>query len=534
MHPSILDVDARRRRASFFCRTVTVLAVALGQSSMQPADAQPGLQLIYDMKVHADPSDPTKGWVTDGHNNPLYGSPSSTQVAPLPWALERTGPSPMLGTKIQLRAGTYAPFEFDPFSSSAQAVGVMGGAPGAPVHVYGENGTVIGPNNTGGGSTMTVRGKVPNHSFHQIRWYDVTWMGGNAGACILVGACSDANNGIQYNGWKFFNCEMDGGFDHKSGTGFNSKWGMRAYSMSGFLWRGGTVHDVKQEHGFYMSTFRGNGTIQGVTMWELGRTAIQIVARVDVFTCLNMPENPGDILINGNYIADIGLQPGDYHAGTAITITGRQNGITRILDNTVEFGFDTFTPGLRHAILNMPDYPVSKPYGTGAVIHWTENKTNHLWSNELIMEDNTIAFQDNSGGSSCRGAVGARKGDLQGQLRPDGRADPGDRGRQLRQPRRSEPAASGRVLRRREHPLAGGRRQRVPPDRRHVRQLPAARFPELSVSVRTGRVTTHVRQVVAGSRCRSAWRSRSSVWSSQSGSRFRSGRAARRAVTSPR
>ncbi|MEM7307926.1 MAG: hypothetical protein AAF682_14710 [Planctomycetota bacterium] len=353
------------------------------------------------------------GYVQDTQNNYLYGSPASPQPYPLVWALEHTGTpggsgpyGPTYGYHVQLTAGTYAPFKFDTGSTSAPSVNWIGSSNASPVIVQGGAGVVI-ERSTGPGSDtiFVISGGDPGHPFNFITWRDI-FIEASTRAGVLIGWGGDPPDEVAYTGWTFENCEIDGDFDHAAQSGPDSKWGMLTWALADFTWSGGSVHNIHREHCFYMHNNAGDVLIEDADLYEVGRTALQVVARKWEGTPQNpvLPPNPGDITLRDCVIADTGLfnaginpdsglpYSSNFHHGQSVTIVGRQLGTSTVTGNRIEYGLDTFTPGLRAAIVARHDYPPNTPYGNGAFHAWTTPKEDFEQSTLLILHSNRITY----------------------------------------------------------------------------------------------------------------------------------------------
>ena len=394
-------------------RSITLavhLAVAL--SAGAPLHAQTPPSPAPDLVVVSTGA--PNGYVQDTQNNYLYGSPATPQLYPLVWALEHTGTpggsgplGPTYGFRVQLTAGTYAPFKFDASSTSAPAVNWIGSTNTSPVIVEGGPGVVI-ERSTGAGSDtiLVLSGSDPAHPFNDITWRDIR-IEASSRAGVLIGTGFDPLAGVAYTGWTFEDCEIDGDFDHATQSGPESKWGMLTWSIADFTWSGGSVHNIHREHSFYMHNNAGDVLIENADLYEVGRTALQVVARKwegEIGVGQPLPPNTGDITLRDCVIADTGLfnaglnpdtgQPysSNFHHGQSVTLVGRQLGTSTVSGNRIEYGLDTFTPGLRAAIMARADYPPSTPFGNGAFHAWTTPKEDHEQSTLLLLHDNRISY----------------------------------------------------------------------------------------------------------------------------------------------
>lgn len=347
--------------------SLAFLQFAIFIGACQPAKAASP----YDINVFS--ADVTHGWVKDISGNNIYGSRTSPQLYPLVWALNYAGPGH--GRRIHLNNGQYGPVAFD---SQAKYIG-------NPKYVHKLNSDasnfiqVIGDVDasgkrlaeisaiTAGGTTISVH---PG-PFHYIEWYNVKinagWFGIAMGTALNAAPPND-----RFTSWHFFNSEINGGFDHKTQTGVNSKWGMLSYGLDDFIFEGGKCQGVRQQQCFYLHTDKGNVRIANNVLCEMGRSAIQIVARHCEGVC-NLPANPGDIIISGNTIADTGIASMDgFQGGQSLTVMGRNTGNIEISNNTFSYGQDLCTPGLMAAVMALPAYPHNLKWGLGATVIWSD------------------------------------------------------------------------------------------------------------------------------------------------------------------
>ncbi|MFC1752219.1 hypothetical protein ACFL96_02355 [Thermoproteota archaeon] len=155
---------------------------------------------------------------------------------------------------------------------------------------------------------------------------------------------------------RFFDCVIDGGYDHATQSGPSSKWGYLG-NMDHLLWRGGAVRNIQREHAFYFHNIQGGVTIEDATIKEVGRTAFQDANRPS-----EGPPGTGNIQLRNLYVKDTGLGDGG-HGGMTFTFMSN-NDHDIVLDNIdLEIAFD-------QALLNgVPGY-----VGTGAFASWDENK----------------------------------------------------------------------------------------------------------------------------------------------------------------
>jgi hypothetical protein len=164
-----------------------------------------------------------------------------------------------------------------------------------------------------------------------------------------------------HEGFHFVDCAIDGGFDHATGRGLNTKWGVWAHSLADFQFVGRTrpaeIKNLRNEHAFYLQNCRGDVTIDNVRASRLGRTFLQVTARPG-----DGPPGVGTVTVRNCVVEDACIAIGDdYKGGYAFTIAGRHTGMLIFENNRYRAGF---VPALRK--LTRPGVP----YGTGAFVSW--------------------------------------------------------------------------------------------------------------------------------------------------------------------
>jgi hypothetical protein len=155
----------------------------------------------------------------------------------------------------------------------------------------------------------------------------------------------------------FIDCSMDGGYDRYSKSGRQTKWGVLGWTLSDFVWRGGKICRIKEEHAFYLHNSSGDITIEDVQIYHVGRTAFQLTARsVDS----GYRPNPGSGKITLRNIDAWDCCLGDYYGGgSAFTFAGRHRDSVLLENVTYRSGFD-------QALNNA----AGKVVGTGAFVSY--------------------------------------------------------------------------------------------------------------------------------------------------------------------
>lgn len=268
-------------------------------------------------------------------------------------ALEWAGP----GARILVGAGDYPALGIGYDSPRAWNSKAHGGTIEAPVLVSarGRVRIVAGTQD----DALSVHQQLPSA---YIEFERITFVAGTRAGIVL----SDLDGDKEHRGFRFYDCTIDGGFDHRSGLGTRSKWGVLAHDMADFVFAGrdgrAVVKNTCREHAFYLQNPRGDVSIERVDASELGRTFVQIAGR-------ERTGEPGRGLVRlvDNDVRDIGIAEGDgYKGGSAFTFMGRLEGCTILVEgNRYRAGFVADLLRLR---------PKEGSYGTSALAAWDESQ----------------------------------------------------------------------------------------------------------------------------------------------------------------
>jgi len=300
----------------------------------------------------------------------VSGGTSSQRVGnPIAYALERAGP----GSVLQLSPGAYPPFSIGLRSKSAGNARASG-QPGRPITIEGQGGVVI-TSGQGGADTILIAQQVPTA---HIVFRNLTIQTGYRAGVMF------ARGGVHV-GFRFHDCNIEGGFNHLSGRGRKSKWGIWGSQLQDFEFKGvfqpAVVRNIRDEHGFYLQNSQGDITIENVRGEFLGRTFCQFTSRSSEGSV-----GVGTITIKNCKVRDIGLAPGDAHkGGAAFTFGGGHNGTIRIEKCEYLCGFDRNLKRLTNK---------GSPYGTGALVMITHGAGP---TRRLILKDNRFQFNKDSG-----------------------------------------------------------------------------------------------------------------------------------------
>jgi len=313
------------------------------------------------------------------------GQPAVVSANPIASALRLAGP----GSMVRLAQGDYPGFTLGFNNRAKNNAKTAGGAPGAPVVVQGQGRVRLLP--MGRGDTISIHQDVANGHF-VFRNLEII-PGSRAGVLFFIQPA-----GRVHRDFAFEDCHILGSWDHRTGKGATSKWGIWAHSLDGFRFEGvnlpSRVERIRWEHGFYIENPCGPVTIANVRAKELGRTFCQFTAREK-----EGPPGSGPITVRDCVVSDCGLSRGDaFKGGTAFTLAGRITGTTLIERNTYRAGFDPSLRGLTHG---------GAPYGTGALVAWQGGE--RVPNGVLVLRDNDFAFAPGCGDRPVVSLGGCRR-----------------------------------------------------------------------------------------------------------------------------
>ncbi|MBI4880552.1 MAG: hypothetical protein HY812_12975 [Planctomycetes bacterium] len=300
---------------------------------------------------------------------------------PIASALEQAGP----GSTIFLEAGAYPGFSIGVAGASASNARTSGGRPGQPITIEGRGTVWI--RSGGGADTILVYQQVKNGHF-LFKNLNIE-PGYRAAVMFAIGGVHE--------GFRFWDCNIIGGYDHISRRGKASKWGVWGSQLKDFEFKGtaarAQVRNIRDEHGFYLQNCRGDVTIERVEGLQLGRTFCQITAR-----SREGPAGTGTVLIRDCEVRDVALAAGDaYKGGFAFTFGGRHTGTIRLERNVCLAGFNKT---LTHLTTK------GVPYGTGALVMIDGGEAE--LNGALILEDNEFRFAPGCGDRAVVSIGGCR------------------------------------------------------------------------------------------------------------------------------
>ncbi len=267
---------------------------------------------------------------------------------PIAQALSNAGP----GSTIELAPGDYPAFAIGLDKQAPWNARISGGTALQPIVVRATGKVRIVPQS--GGDTIAI---AQQFACSNVVFEGLTIEAGYR-AGIMFYKCGPNQ---LHDGFKFKDCEILGGFDHLTGQGRNSKWGVWGHSLKDFEFVGATrpavITGLRNEHAFYLQNAKGDITIDNVQASRLGRTFIQITARPG-----DGEAGLGTITVRNCVVEDACIAIGDDHkGGSAFTVAGRHLGTLIFENNKYRAGF---TPGIQRLTRE------GVPYGTGAFVAW--------------------------------------------------------------------------------------------------------------------------------------------------------------------
>lgn len=290
---------------------------------------------------------------------------------PIVAALEGSQP----GSLIQLQPGDYGPFTLGFDNVKPNNSRTNGGAEGVPVIIDGGGrARIVGRD----GDAISINQQIP---VQYVTFRNLTIQpGARAGVLFFK------QNGPIHRGFAFEDVDIIASFDHATGQGGKSKWGVWGHSLADFRYAGvrrpARIENIRYEHAFYLQNPRGDMTIENVHARQLGRTFCQFTARRS-----EGPEGVGKITVRDCVVEDVGLSEWDgYKGGSAFTVAGRLRGTILFENNQYRAGFERTLTRLTKG---------GKPYGTGAFVAW--RAPGEEPNGTLILRDNEFRFADGCG-----------------------------------------------------------------------------------------------------------------------------------------
>lgn len=319
----------------------------------------------------------------------LQGQPARPGRHPIAAALEEARP----GAVVYVEPGDYPPLRIGFDNHAPDNARTTGGRPGAPIVVQGRG-------------RVRILGVTDAISIHQdpgvgwITFRDLEIRPGTRSGVHFFRPSA----GREHRGFRFEDCDVIADFDHASGQGASSKWGIWANGLADFAFVGvrrpARVENVRHEHGFYLQNPQGPILIENVHARALGRTFVQLTSRPG-----DGPPGTGDVTVRGCEVEDVGLSAWDgYKGGSAFTVAGGLRGRVLLERNRYRAGFDRSLARLTKD---------GAPYGTGAFVAWREGSAepNAL----VVLRDNTFEFAPSCGDRPVVSIAGCERVEIVGR-----------------------------------------------------------------------------------------------------------------------
>jgi len=352
-------------------QVVHLLLSSLAGAAGSAESAAPAPLVIHCTPETIEVLEQQQGQQQQGQQPQKKGPPEKIKN-PIAEALTQAKP----GTTIWLDPGDYPPFTIGFQSHSPANTVTHGGEPGNPIIVQGKGPGVriLGSEN----DTIGIDQRVPNG---WITFRNITIVPGQRAGVLFY----QRGDGQVHRGYTFEDCNIIGAFDHRTGKGKRSKWGVWGQCLADFRFAGvsapARVENISEEHAFYLQNVQGPITIENVHAKDLGRTFCQFTARADG------PPGRGDVIVRNCVVEDACISKADgYKGGSAFTICGRMEGAFLFEKNVYKSGFR-----VDHLKLTAP----GQPYGTGAFTAWEESRAGQTAT--LVLRDNDFSFAPGCG-----------------------------------------------------------------------------------------------------------------------------------------
>ena len=315
------------------------------------------------------------------------GKKGQPQAVKNPIAEALSGAKP--GETIWLEPGDYPPFTIGFQSHSPANAATIGGERGSPIVIQGRapGVRILGAE----GDTIAIDQKVPNG---WITFRNLTIVPGRRSGVIFY----QRKDGKLHEGFSFEDCHILGAFDHATGQGKRSKWGIWGQGLSEFRFAGvsepARIENISDEHAFYLQNVQGSIEIENVHARDIGRTFCQFTARASEGAAAS-----GDITVRNCVIEDACIARGDgFKGGSVFSVCGRMEGTLLFEKNVYRGGFRP-----ERLTLTLP----GQPYGTGAFTAWEESRAG--MNGTLILRDNDFSFAQGCGDRPVVSIGGCRR-----------------------------------------------------------------------------------------------------------------------------
>ena len=314
------------------------------------------------------------------------------QVArnPIARALEQASP----GSVIRLDAGAYPPFSIGFDHDAPENARVRGGTPERPITVEGVGMVRILRGDKD--DTIAIDQAVPSGF---ITFKNVSIHPGKRSAIRF----EPPARGRAHRGFVFVDCHILGSWEHETGKGDKSKYGVWAAGVADFFYVGveapAYIERLRSDDAFYFQDVVGDITIKNVRAARIGGAFCRLAAS-------DVP-GKGELSVKDCRVSDVGLSPDEwFKAASAFTVLGQMQGTLLFENNTYQGGFEE---SLTRLTLR------GQAYGTGAFACQLPEGERRVTN--LVLRDNAFRMAAGTGDRPVVTIAGASKALLLGANR---------------------------------------------------------------------------------------------------------------------
>lgn len=323
------------------------------------------------------------------------------QVArnPIARALEQASP----GSVIRLDAGSYPAFSLGFDHDAPENARARGGTPERPITVEGIGMVRILRGDQD--DTIAIDQAVPSGF---ITFKNVSIHPGKRSAIRF----EPPPRGRAHRGFAFVDCHILGNWEHETGKGDKSKYGVWAAGVSDFFYVGveapAYIERLRSDDAFHFQDLAGNVTITNVRAARIGGAFCRVAA--------SDAPGKGELSVKDCRVSDVGLSPDEwFKAAAAFTVLGAIDGTLLFENNTYQAGFEE---SLTRLTLR------GQVYGTGAFACQLPESLPSKGSKEakrpvtnLVLRDNAFRMAPGTGDRPVVAIAGASKALLLGANR---------------------------------------------------------------------------------------------------------------------
>jgi len=148
---------------------------------------------------------------------------------------------------------------------------------------------------------------------------------------------------------------IDGGYDHSTNTGADTKWGLMIHRWDGYLDNVALQH-IRREHGAYLHTMAGDCLIRNSRLRRNGRTGVQHAGRRNEAGWSPFQMALVDVTVEDNGIGD---------GGSGITLGGCRSVYLENIQSSIGADGD-------FVARYMVNHPSKMKFSTGHLVNWDD------------------------------------------------------------------------------------------------------------------------------------------------------------------